>query len=752
MPHKPLRVSTTNYFVSTTANNSIKVWQLESVAHTKNEIGKLLIELFEPNYLQLHYTCMDVLDVDADKRQCLIVLGDAMGRIVVFDAVKGCKTLEISHRTKDVSTQFQHVKAGHNARVNCVKFDRTVSDGTDGDACVHIVSCAHDKKLCRWDLRGSLLDTIVVGEVKPSCFAATLPFSPSEHKTKRSKKHGKYVMVAGDHIDVWNTSVKEQPRNIGSFQGQASKIRHLLLTQDNQYLISAAHGRHVYVWRCKPFYKKKPSTVASDGDNTNNKLRAAEHTLSMDEDIVSIAVKSVTKALSEDEIAYLKQLQATHKSKKSKKADEAFTLSTKDVHYICAATKSSVYIWCFDPVKLRQCSDRARGSESVEESKVGEEQANDLMRPAVQISVAAEQSASKSNKGKKRKRPSQSASTELNTALSHIQHVHFVSDTQLMVVRGNESFAVLKQVAFINADADGDAAVDNGDAFISRIVLENVSAAFDATNVHNLDLSGNVTEQEKHRVVDRHLTVLHVSDTAIANPTSFEQCEPATKKRKRSDSDGDDCKQQQQPQPTPVESESMTFQDKLYAIEKRTEEQRNSMQPNIPNADSLYTLLTQSLNANDQSMFDALLSMQNDDAMRAFEGDLIKNTLDRIPGEMAVQLLERLTEQFRASPRDCLSILRWLLPLLNTHSASFAKNTASRKHLISIYQAIDYQVKSLLPAMKLRGRLSLLMKQMEKVSEFNTHSEESTATGKGLRMARNKALFVHDEHRMENQN
>merc|ERR1712130_619595 len=131
-----------------------------------------------------------------------------------------------------------------------------------------------------------------------------------------------------------------------------------------------------------------------------------------------------------------------------------------------------------------------------------------------------------------------------------------------------------------------------------------------------------------------------------------------------------------------------------------------------------YTLLTQSLASNDQAMFDRLLLMQNDDAMREFEGDLIKNTLDRISSEMAVQLLEKLTEKFRVSTRQSISILRWLLPLLNSHSASFSKEMSSRKDLISVHQAIDYQIKSLLPAMKLQGRLSLLMNQMDKVGRI----------------------------------
>ena len=140
--------------------------------------------------------------------------------------------------------------------------------------------------------------------------------------------------------------------------------------------------------------------------------------------------------------------------------------------------------------------------------------------------------------------------------------------------------------------------------------------------------------------------------------------------------------------------------------------------------------------------------MQNDDAMREFEGDMIKNTLDRITAEMAVNLLEKLTDKFRVSPRQSISILRWLLPLLNSHSASFAKDMSSRKMLISVHQAIDYQIKSLMPAMKLQGRLSLLMNQMHKVQEFNEQKNGKLSISKGLEMARTRALFVHDEEKV----
>merc|ERR1712241_684796 len=211
------------------------------------------------------------------------------------------------------------------------------------------------------------------------------------------------------------------------------------------------------------------------------------------------------------------------------------------------------------------------------------------------------------------------------------------------------------------------------------------------------------------------------------------ECEPSTKRAK-------------------CEGVTKTFQDKLFEIERATEEQKHSEALRIPNADSLFTLLTQSLNANDEAMFSRLLGMQKDEAMREFEGAMIKNTLSRISSAMAVELLKRLVAKFRVSPRDSVSILRWLLPLLNSHSATFAKDLSSRKHLVSVHQAIDYQIKSLMPAMKLQGRLSLLMNQMNKVSEYEQkgHAQSDHLDVSRLKETmRDRPLFVHDESKTD---
>lgn len=293
-------------------------------------------------------------------------------------------------------------------------------------------------------------------------------------------------------------------------------------------------------------------------------------------------------------------------------------------------------------------------------------------------------------------------------------------------------------------------------SFIGQIEVEHVNAS-GVLSGNKLDLSSNVDMALKRVEVDEHLTVLHVADRARPSPKLFDPAESmevdhgADAKRKRKRDDEDDSKMEDRAPSAKrqkKESESATFQDKLYAIEKEAERAMRNGTAKIPDATSLYTVLTQSLKSNDQALFERLLGMQNDEAMQEFEDDMIQNTLDRISAEDALKLLEKLAERFRISPRQSLEILKWMLPLLSSHSASFARNESSRPFLVEIQQTIDYHIKTLLPAMKLQGRLSLMMKQIEKVDRSEKR-KEAEATSRGLEKARNTALFVHDDSRAE---
>merc|ERR1712157_317027 len=117
-------------------------------------------------------------------------------------------------------------------------------------------------------------------------------------------------------------------------------------------------------------------------------------------------------------------------SKKSK-----VTGGDKTIYLICAASKSTIYVWCFDPVKQHQAD-------------------GNCLEAVVEISIADGVADGKSD--------------ELDSSLSWIRHVQFLNSTHLMILRGSQSISVQKQLQFVSEDDD----------FVGKVVLENVTASF----------------------------------------------------------------------------------------------------------------------------------------------------------------------------------------------------------------------------------------------------------------------------------
>lgn len=203
-----------------TGNNRIKVWKLNAVSHSKNEVGRLLCEVYEPNHLKMNYTALAIFD-DNEKgdnliNQCLVAVGDKQGRIVVFDASKSSKMLEISNQTNDLSKDFVHVKGGHESRINCIRFDRVLNDNSK-DKSLHIITCSNRKKLCRWNLTGTMLSSQSLGEHVPYSLITTFP-------TKKTQR--RFMMVGSRNIAIWNMDIVESvnSRAIATLQGHATQV------------------------------------------------------------------------------------------------------------------------------------------------------------------------------------------------------------------------------------------------------------------------------------------------------------------------------------------------------------------------------------------------------------------------------------------------------------------------------------------------------------------------------------------------
>ena len=353
------------------------------------------------------------------------------------------------------------------------------------------------------------------------------------------------------------------------------------LTADNLYLVSAAEDRFIYVWKCKSFYDQKKKQQQQSTSN------APAFSLPMDDTVIAMDVQSVTMELTPEEMAYLKQIQSANSKKgrgkkgkkekngkNGKKQKELKIKSTKTVYYIAGCSKSAVYIWRYDPIAVHE--------------QIKSEGNDFQLTPSSKITVA---------------RRAKGTSADI-LDLSRFRHIQFIDRRRVMVLRGTQMMPVVKAVTFLNEE--------DTPSFISRIEVEHVNAA-GALSGGNVDLASNVDTALKRVDADEHMTVLHVADRSRPSPKMFDHQTPSEnvddvemkqrkkeKKRKRTEDDdskfedkGPAAKRQRK-----KESESVTFQDKLFEIEKRSEMVLKNGAAKIPDANSLYTILTQSLKSN----------------------------------------------------------------------------------------------------------------------------------------------------------
>ncbi len=103
---------------------------------------------------------------------------------------------------------------------------------------------------------------------------------------------------------------------------------------------------------------------------------------------------------------------------------------TKEIYLICAASKTMVRIWCFDPIERQMNSDENNGN----------------LNACVEMTLAANDQSKEGS----------------HAPLSWIQYTQFMNDTSVMVLRGTQSIPVIKQVTFVSEDI----------SFIKAIVLE----------------------------------------------------------------------------------------------------------------------------------------------------------------------------------------------------------------------------------------------------------------------------------------
>ena len=144
-----------------------------------------------------------------------------------------------------------------------------------------------------------------------------------------------------------------------------------------------------------------------------------------------------------------------------------------------------------------------------------------------------------------------------------------------------------------------------------------------------------------------------------------------------------------------------------------------------PQADSLYTVLTQALHANDNTMLDFCLSTT--------DAKLIQQTVDRLSLDILKLFFARTLDKYQAAPARAISLSLWVQSILTFHSRAIIEDAHLYQLLVKFYQSIETRVGAFRKLLKLSGRLDLLL----------SHVSASDTKNRGI--ISNSNAFVYDE-------
>jgi len=672
----------------------------------------------------------------------------------------------LSHTEKnEINNEYTIVDGGHVSQVNSLQFVK-IEDNTKNTS-LQLLSASHDHNFCRWKLNNDLnsielVETINVGDAIPSCLVATKNICHDAINNNLLP----YVILGYNNIFVHDIVKK---KIVGSYIGHASIINYFKLSNDNNYLLSSAQDRFIYVWKLKNIlFRDKNKKISEKKLSLQNAICG----LSLNDDIVAIDMYEMKNTAEKNRIVY----------------------------YIGGASKTHVYIWLFDPKINGKSKTKKKKKNNDDDDIVDTNKDSATLHPIVKIKMNNDVGSD-------------------NFEHSTIHTFRFIDSKNLLVVRGSSSFIVFKKIPFAIIDKN---VTLNENEYNEKIMQYHKEIQLDIVKIKELQsINNNENNNNDFMIkVDAHLNILDVADATIPEPklatlweksniknankktkivgekhkdeisniednnninnfidvdndmdTFNEESNTNTEKNHDNDQNDDDTNTnldakepaRKKYKLTNVENsnDEVTFGMKLAMIEKENEENMKlEMKNEIPTADSLALLLTQSLASNDEKMFEDLLIINKEYDDVLIKDELIHNTLDRISSDVALLLLLKLNEKFRTNYGESMNILRWLIPLLNKHAGFFSSNLNSRQYLVSVYQSIDYHLKSMMPALKLQGRLSLLMNQINKVNNLtnntnadannkniqrdkkNVHSN-SNAKIDAFKMAKVKTLFLH---------
>ncbi|TIA75905.1 hypothetical protein E3P91_00210 [Wallemia ichthyophaga] len=156
--------------------------------------------------------------------------------------------------------------------------------------------------------------------------------------------------------------------------------------------------------------------------------------------------------------------------------------------------------------------------------------------------------------------------------------------------------------------------------------------------------------------------------------------------------------------------------------------------PTIP-AQSLATLLTQSLNSNDKNLLESCLSQT--------DLNIIRNSVNRLPSQLAIPLLHqcttRLAKPGRAGPKRAKSLLEWSKAVLTIHTAYLLSVPQITQKLLGLHSALSQRINSHEQLMSLSGRLDVVLSQ---IALQRSIQQERRSAEQGNQKSNNAVTYV----------
>jgi U3 small nucleolar RNA-associated protein 5 len=128
-----------------------------------------------------------------------------------------------------------------------------------------------------------------------------------------------------------------------------------------------------------------------------------------------------------------------------------------------------------------------------------------------------------------------------------------------------------------------------------------------------------------------------------------------------------------------------------------------SVQP--PSANSLGTVLSQSLRTNDTNLLESCL--------HTTELPVIRATIQRLESPLAATLLQKLADRLHRRPGRSGSLMTWVQWTLVAHGGYLATQPDLMKKLGGLYRVVSERANGLKPLLALKGKLDMLDAQMQ---------------------------------------